>query len=205
VWWSVRAPRAGYLNITSSTTFRETIAVYTGPNITHLTRVEDVRGLPPGQGGSGSPPAPESVFSGLGFRVERNVRYLIAVDSLVAGHSGGIRLFVDFDTARPDVRPVRQVVAPGERPLLRVQIRNTAAFDDLRVYGVAEGPQVLQWTDCPQSWVLHPGESRVCHVRDPITGTAGRQLRGKITAWLEWPGQGRYSYAADSWFARVAG
>jgi M6 family metalloprotease-like protein len=205
VWWSVRVPRAGYLNITSESTFRETIAVYTGPNITHLTRVEDVRGLPPGQGGHGSPPAPESVFSGLGFRVERNVRYLIAVDSVAAGHTGGIRLFVDFDTVRPDVRPVRQVVAPGERPRLRVQLRNTAAFDPVRVYGVAEGPNILRWTDCPESFVLQPGQARVCHVRSPVTGTAGQRLRGKVTAWLEWTNQGRYSYAADSWFARVAG
>jgi M6 family metalloprotease-like protein len=206
VWWSFRPPRAGYLNITSESTFREAIGVYTGPNITHLTKVEDVRGTPPGQGGFGGPPAatPENVFRGLGFRVERNVRYLIAVDSMTAGDTGGIRLFLDFDTARPDVRPVRQVVAPGERPLLRVQVRNTSEFDRLRVYGLVEGNVTLQATDCPSSFVVQPGTARTCHVRDPITGTAGQRLRGKVTAWVEWPLQGRYSFVADSWFARVA-
>jgi hypothetical protein len=205
VWWSWRAPKAGYLNITSESTFREAVAVYTGPNITHLTRVESVIGTPPGQGGAGSPPAPENIYRGLGFRVERNVRYLIAVDSLAAGDTGGVRLFLDFDTARPDVRPVRQVVQPGERPLLRVQIRNTSEFDPLRVYGLVEGSTYLHAVDCPDAFVLQPGRSRICHVRDPINGTAGQQLRGKLTAWLEWPNQQRYSYAADSWFARVAG
>ena len=207
VWWSFRPPRAGYLNITSESTFREAIGVYTGPNITHLTKVEDVRGTPPGQGGFGSPPAatPENVFRGLGFRVERNVRYLIAVDSMTAGQTGGVRLFLDYDTARPDVRPVRQVVAPGERPLLRVQIRNTAPGDTLRVYGLVEGNTTLDAVDCPSSFTLQPGTSRTCHVRTPITGTAGQRLRGKVTAWIEWPFQGRYSYVADSWFARVAG
>lgn len=206
VWWAWRAPRAGYLNITSESTFRETIAVYTGPHVRRLTRVESVVGTPPGQGGHGGPPAPgESVYRGLGFRVERNVRYLIAVDSLATGDTGGIRLFLDFDTARPDVRPVRQVVQPGERPELRVEIRNTSEFDPLRVYALVEGGTILHASDCPGSFVLQPGRSRICHVRDPITGTAGQRLRGKVTAWLEWPNQQRYSSAADSWFARVAG
>ena len=208
VWWAFRPPRAGFLNITSESTFREAIGVYTGPNVTHLTKVEDVRGTAPGQGGFGSPPAPaspENVFRGLGFRVERNVRYLIAVDSMAAGDTGGIRLFLDFDTARPDVRPVQDVVAAGERPMLRVQVRNTSEFDTLRVYGLVEGNTMLHAVDCPTSFFIQPGEARTCRVRDPLSGAAGQQLRGKVTAWIEWPLQGRYSSVADSWFVRVAG
>jgi M6 family metalloprotease-like protein len=204
VWWAFRPPRAGYLNITSESTFREAIAVYTGPNVTHLTRVEDVRGQPPGQGGAGSPPAPENVYRGLGFRVERNVRYLIAVDSMTAGDTGGVRLFLDYDTARPDVRPVGAVVRPGQRPMLRFEIRNTSPFDPLRVYGLVEGSTHLHAIDCPASFTVAAGATRTCRFRDPITGPAGRQLRGKVTAWIEWPLQGRYSFVADSWFVRVA-
>jgi hypothetical protein len=196
----VRAPHAGFINITSTSTFREAIAVYTGPNITPLTPVEMVWGPPPA-GAAGAPT--EDVYRGLGFRVERNVRYLIAVDSITPGDTGGIRLSVDFDAARPDVRPVRRVVDPGERPELSVQVRNTSVLDRLRVYGWAEGDHVLHPTDCPEAFVLRPGEARTCHLRDPITGRRGEQLRGKVTAWIEWPALGRYSYTADSWFARV--
>lgn len=204
IWYSFRPPRAGYVNLTTESTFREVAAVYTGTHVGNLTRVESVRGVPPG-GGSGSPAAPESINRGLGIRVERNVRYLVAVDTLTPGHTGGLRLFLDYDEARPDVRPVRRYVAPGRRPELRVQIRNTSVVDTLRVYQLVEGSTSLQALDCPDAFLLDPGEARTCRVRTPVSGGPGATLRGKITAWIEWPVSGRFANIADSWFARVRG
>ncbi len=202
VWFSFRAPRAGFVNLTTISTFREVAAVYTGPYVGNLTRVESVRGGPPG-GGVGSPPAPENINRGLGFRVERRVRYFVAVDSLQAGHTGGVRLLLDYSSARPDVRPVRRVVEPGQRPELRVQIRNTSTFDRLRVYNLLEGDRGLQALDCPAAFVIQPGEARTCRVRTPVTGASGATLRGKVWAWLEWIDSQRFSAVADTWFARV--
>ncbi len=203
VWWVLRAPHAGYLNLTTQSTFREVVAVYTGPSLTRLTPVESVRGTPPDSGAGR--PQPENVFRGLGFRVERNVRYLIAVDSAAEGVEGGIRLGVDFDAARPDVRPVQRVVAPGGRVELSMQVRNTSVGDRLRVYGWAEDFRSVVPLDCPTTFVLRPGEARTCRFRSFVTGGAGEQLRGKLTAWIEWPDQQYFSFTADSWFARVRG
>jgi hypothetical protein len=110
---------------------------------------------------------------------------------------------VGFDAARPDARPVRQVVRPGERPLVAMQVRNTSEFDRMRVYGWAEGAGQLTPTDCPAAFVLQPGQRRTCHLRSRVAGPAGAQLKGKVTAWIEWIDAGRYSFTGDSWFARV--
>jgi M6 family metalloprotease-like protein len=207
VWWAVRAPTGGFLDITSQATFQETIAVYTGNRIGNLQPVRAVRGLAPNQG-AGSPPAPggpptENVYQGLGFRVDGGVRYLIAVDARRANASGGIRLLLNFDSARPDVRPARRVLAPGARPVLRVQIRNASAFERLRVYGLYERGQPLQLTDCPAAFLVAPGTTRTCHARSRVSGPAGATLASKVEAWIEWPNLGRYSTVADPWFARV--
>jgi M6 family metalloprotease-like protein len=202
IWYSFRPPRAGYVNMTTESTFQEVAAVYTGTHVGNLSRVESVQGVPPG-GGLGSPPARESINRGLAIRVERNVRYLVAVDSLAVADTGGVRLFLGYDQARPDVRPVRRYVAAGERPALRVQIRNTSLFDTLRVSRLLEGPVALHPLDCPGSFLIAPGQARTCRVRTTVTGGAGASLRGKITAWIEWPDAGRYANVADSWFARV--
>ena len=202
IWYSFRAPRAGFVSITTESTFREVAAVYTGTDIGNLLPVVSAQGGPPG-GGAGSPPAPESINRGLGIRVERDVRYFVAIDSLTPGDTGGVRVFLDYDQARPDVRPVRRVVAAGEQPELRVQIRNTSSIATLRVYQLVEGTTALHALDCPDAFLLLPGEARTCRVRTPITGGPGTSLRGKVTAWIEWPDTGRYAYVADSWFARV--
>ena len=201
IWWAFQAPRNGFVNITSESTFREAIAVYTGTTITTLRRVESVRGLPPGAG-AGSPAAPETVYQGLAFPVERNVRYLIAVDSLVAGDEGGIRLVVDYDQAYPEARAVARP-APGRRPLVRVRIRNTSESDRLRVYNLLDGNVAVDAVDCPDVFVLQPHQARTCHVRPPLTGPAGASLRSKVTAWIQWLGAQRYSSVSDPWFTRV--
>ena len=135
--------------------------------------------------------------------MESNVRYLVALDTLTPGDTGGVRVFLDYDEARPDVRPVRRVVDAGEPPELRVQIRNTSTVDTLRVYRLAEGTTSLPALDCPDDFLLLPGEARTCRVRTLVTGGPGTSLRGKVTAWIEWPDVGRYATIADSWFARV--
>lgn len=202
VWWAFEAPRNGFVNLTSETTFQETIAVYTGgPNLNRLRRVQAVRGRPPGSG-AGSPPAPESVFHGLGFAVERNVRYFIAVDSLVAGVEGGIRLVVDYDQAFPEVSPVVRP-SPGQRPLLRVRIRNSSETDRLEVYNILDGAASLDALDCPDAFTLAPQQVRTCLVRARPSGPAGARLRGKITAWIHWEDLDRYSTVNDPWFTRV--
>ena len=201
IWWAFEAPRNGFVNLTSESTFRETIAVYTGSSITGLRRVQAVRGVPPGSG-AGSPPVPESVYQGLAFPVERNVRYLIAVDSLVAGVEGGIRLAVDYDAAYPEARPVARPAA-GERPLIRVRIRNASESDRLEVYNILEGSTSLDAVDCPDAFVIPPQQIRTCHVRPPVSGPAGAQLRGKVTAWIHWLNLDRYSSVSDPWFTRV--
>lgn len=201
VWWVFQAPRNGFVNLTSESTFRETIAVYTGGTITGLRRVQAVRGVPPGAG-AGSPPPPESVYQGLAFPVERNVRYLIAVDSLVAGVEGGVRLVVDYDAAYPEARPVARPAA-GERPLIRVRIRNASETDRLEVYNILEGSISLDAVDCPDAFVILPQQIRTCHVRPPVSGPAGAHLRGKVTAWIHWLNLQRYSSVSDPWFTRT--
>jgi hypothetical protein len=202
IWFSFRAPRAGFVALTTISTFREVAAVYTGPYVGNLTLVGSVRGVPPG-GGAGSPPGAESINRGLGFRVERQVRYFLAVDSLRAGDTGGVRVRLEYNSARPDVRPVRRFVAPGVRPELRIQIRNTSTFDRLQVYNLLEGTRSLVPLDCPDSFVIQPGGARTCRVRSPVTGMAGATLRGKVWAWLEWIDTQRYSVVADPWSVRV--
>jgi len=201
VWWVFQAPRNGFVNLTSESTFRETIAVYTGGTFTDLRRVQAVRGVPPGSG-AGSPPAPESVYQGLAFAVERNVRYLIAVDSLVAGVEGGIRLVVDYDAAYPEARPVARPAA-GQRPLIQVRIRNASESDRLEVYNILEGSISLDAVDCPDAFVVQPQQVRTCHVRPPVSGPAGARLRGKVTAWIHWLNLDRYSSVSDPWFTRA--
>jgi hypothetical protein len=202
VWWSVRAPSGGFLDITTEATFQEVVAVYTGPNVRHLTPVRAVRGLAPGAG-AGAPA--ENIWSGLGFRVDGNVRYWIAVDARRVNGAGGIRLHLNFDAARVDVRPVQRIVAPGRRPQLRVQIRNASRYDRLKVYGLYEGGIPVQRLDCPPAFIIRPGQTRTCHVIAPVTGASGQPLRGKLEAWIEWPTLGRYSYSRDPWFATVSG
>ena len=202
IWYSFRAPRAGFVSLTTESTFQEVAAVYTGTDMGSLRRVASVEAVPPG-GGAGSPAAPESITRGLGIRVERGVRYLVAIDARTPGDTGGVRVFLDYDQARTDVRPVRRVVAAGEQPELRVRIRNTSSFDTLRVYQLAEGTTALPSLDCPESFLLAPGEARMCRVRTTVTGGPGASLRGKVTAWIEWPDIGRYATIADPWFARV--
>ena len=201
IWWAFEAPRNGFVNLTSASTFQETIAVYTGETITGLRRVDAARGLPPGAG-AGSPPAAESVYQGLAFPVERNVRYLIAVDSLAVGDEGGIRLVLDYDQAYPDVRPVARP-APGRRPLLQVRVRNSSDSERLQVYNLLEGSVSVDAVDCPEAFILQPHQVRTCHVRPPVSGPAGARLRGKITAWIHWIDLQRYSAVSDPWFTRV--
>ena len=202
VWWAFEAPRNGFVNMTSETTFQETIAVYTGgPNLNELRRVQVVRGLPPGSG-AGSPPAPESVFQGFGIPVARNVRYFIAVDSVVAGDEGGIRLVVDYDQAFPEVSPAARP-ATGRRPLLRVRIRNSSATDRLEVYNILDGAVSLDALDCPDAFVIAPQQVRTCLVRARTSGPAGARLRGKVTAWIHWDDLDRYATIGDPWFTRV--
>ena len=135
------------------------------------------------------------------------MRYLIAVDSPSRVARGRDPLCLDFDAARPDVRPVQPVVAPGERPLLSVQVRNTSEFDAAPGLRLGRGlHRSCTARDCPDPFVLQPGPGpHLPRSASSVTGAAGEQLRGKITAWIEWPDQGRFSFAADSWFARVAG
>lgn len=201
VWWVFHAPRNGYVNLTSESTFRETIAVYTGSTITRLRRVQAVRGVPPGSG-AGSPPATESVYQGLAFPVQRNVRYLIAVDSLVAGVEGGIRLVVDYDAAYPEARSVARP-AGGQRPLIQVRIRNASESDRLEVYNILAGSISLDAVDCPDAFVIPPQQIRTCLVRPPVSGPPGALLRGKVTAWIHWLNLDRYSSVGDPWFTRV--
>jgi hypothetical protein len=203
IWYSFRPPHAGFVNLTTESTFREVAAVYTGTEVGDLRPVVSVLGVPPPGGEAGSPPTPESINRGLGIRVERNVRYLVALDTLTPGDTGGVRVFLDYDEARPDVRPVRRDVAAGEQPELRVQVRNTSSVATLRVYQLVEGTTALHALDCPDAFLLPPGEARTCRVRTPVTGGPGASLRGKVTAWIEWPEIGRYANVADSWFARV--
>ena len=202
IWWAFQAPRNGFVNLTSESTFRETIAVYTGgPDVNRLRRVDVVRGLPPGSG-AGGPPAPESVFQGLGFAVARGVRYFIAVDSIVADDEGGVRLVVDYDQAFPEVSPVTRP-APGQRPLLRVRIRNSSATDRLEVYNILDGEVSLDALDCPDAFVIAPQQVRTCLVRARTSGPAGARLKGKVTAWIHWDDLDRYAAISDPWFTPV--
>jgi hypothetical protein len=202
VWWRVVAPRNGYVTISSQSTFQEVIGVYTGPAPGRLTRVRSIRGVPPGSA-AGSPPAPESVHLGVGFRALRGVSYRVAVDSRRAGERGGVRLTLEYDQAMIDVRPVTPRVAPGQRPLVRIRLRNTSLYDRLRVYGLVEGSTMLHAVDCPGAFVLGPGQVRTCVARDPRTGPRGAQLRGKVSAWVQWRDAERFTTVADPWFARV--
>ena len=65
IWYSFSAPRAGFVSITTESTFQEVAAVYTGTDIGNLRPVASAQGGPPG-GGAGSPPAPESINRGSG-------------------------------------------------------------------------------------------------------------------------------------------
>lgn len=203
VWWTVLAPRSGHVTVTSSSTFQEVIGVYTGPAPGRLRRVESARGVPSGAGAGSPQGGPESVYAGLGFRVQRGVRYHLAVDSRVPGRTGGIRLLLDYDQAPLDVRPVRARTAPGEHPLLRIRIRNTSGNDRLRVYDLVEGTNALDAVDCPRAFVLAPGQVRTCLAPSRSSGARGTVLRGRVDAWIQWLDRQYYSTVGDPWFARV--
>jgi len=73
VWWRFNVPRNGVVTISSTTDFPSRVALYRGPNVGRLTRVR-----------------------GPAFRVQRGVRYLIAVDGRSPGQSGAIQLTVTY-------------------------------------------------------------------------------------------------------------
>jgi len=139
----------------------------------------------------------------LGFPVERGQRYRIAVDSAVAGETGGVRLFLDYEEARLDARPLFGSVPAGQRPLVHLTVRNTSPHERLRVYGMDNSNGGFAPVDCPVPFTVAPGASRSCTVLANATGPAGSVVRGRLSVYVEWPDRPRYATLADPWFARV--